>query len=89
MTEVAAKLSPRPAKTIRYVNVTPEDAKKGARSRRECRHSVVDALDELFARTAQGQGERGFSMLETLLGRPATSFDELQVRNAAVFRGEK
>jgi hypothetical protein len=28
-------------------------------------------------------------MVETLLGRPATSFDEFAVRNAAVFRGEK
>jgi len=88
MTEVAAKLSAATGKTIRYVNVTPEDAKK-ARLAAGMPPFLVDALDELFAERRRGKESVVFPMLETLLGRPATSFDEFAVRNAAVFRGEK
>jgi len=88
MTEVAAKLSAATGKTIRYVNVTPEDAKK-ARLAAGMPPFLVDALDELFAERRRGKESVVFPMLETLLGRPATSFDEFAVRNATVFRGEK
>jgi uncharacterized protein YbjT (DUF2867 family) len=88
MTEVAAKLSAATGKTIRYVNVTPEDAKK-ARLAAGMPPFLVDALDELFAERRRGKESVVFPMVETLLGRPATSFDEFAVRNAAVFRGEK
>jgi uncharacterized protein YbjT (DUF2867 family) len=88
MTEVAAKLSAATGKTIRYVNVTPEDAKK-ARLAAGMPPFLVDALDELFAERRRGKESVVSPMVETLLGRPATSFDEFAVRNAAVFRGEK
>ena len=88
MTEVAAKLSAATGKTIHYVNVTPEDAKK-ARLAAGMPPFLVDALDELFAERRRGKESVVFPMLETLLGRPATSFDEFAVRNATVFRGEK
>jgi len=88
MTEVAAKLSAATGKTIRYVNVSPGDAKK-ARLAAGMPPFLVDALDELFAERRKGKESVVSSTVQTILGRPATSFDEFAVRNAAVFRGEK
>ena len=88
MTEVAAKLSAATGKTIRYVNVSAGDAKK-ARLAAGMPPFLVDALDELFAERRKGKESVVSSTVQTILGRPATSFDEFAVRNAAVFRGEK
>ena len=88
MAEVAAKLSAATGKTIRYVNVSPEDAKK-ARLAAGMPPFLVDALDELFAERRKGKESVVSSTVQTILGRPATSFDEFAARNAAVFRGEK
>jgi hypothetical protein len=42
----------------------------------------------LFAERRKGKESRVSRDVETLLGRPATSFDEFAARNAAIFRGE-
>ena len=87
MTEVAAKLSASTGKTIRYVNVPPEDARK-AQLAAGMPPFLADALFELFAERRNGKEAKVWPDAEALLGRPPTSFDEFARRNAAVFRGE-
>jgi uncharacterized protein YbjT (DUF2867 family) len=87
MTEVAAKLSAATGKTIRYVNVAPEDARQ-AQLAAGMPPYLADALFELFAERRNGKEARVWPDAEALLGRPPTSFDEFARRNAAVFRGE-
>ena len=87
MTEVAAKLSAATGKTIRYVNVPPEDARK-AQLAAGMPPFLADALFELFAERRNGKEAKVWPDAEALLGRPPTSFDEFARRNAAVFRGE-
>ncbi len=87
MTEVATKLSAATGKTIRYVNVPPEDARK-AQLAAGMPAYLADALFELFAERRNGKEAKVWPDAEALLGRPPTSFDEFASRNAAVFRGE-
>jgi uncharacterized protein YbjT (DUF2867 family) len=87
MTQVAAKLSAATGKTIRYVNVAPEDARQ-AQLAAGMPPYLADALFELFAERRNGKEARVWPDAEALLGRPPTSFDEFARRNAAVFRGE-
>jgi uncharacterized protein YbjT (DUF2867 family) len=87
MTEVAARLSVATGKTIRYVNVPPEDARK-AQLAAGMPPYLADALFELFAERRNGKEAKVWPDAEALLGRPPTSFDEFARRNAAVFRGE-
>ncbi len=87
MTEVATKLSAAAGKTIRYVNVPPEDARK-AQLAAGMPAYLADALFELFAERRNGKEAKVWPDAEALLGRPPTSFDEFASRNAAVFRGE-
>lgn len=88
MTQVAEKLSSATGKTIRYVNVAPEDAKK-AQLAAGMPAYLVDALGELFAERRKGKESEISPIVPTILGRRATSFDEFAVRNAAIFRGER
>jgi uncharacterized protein YbjT (DUF2867 family) len=87
MTEVAAKLSAAIGKTIRYVNVPPEDARQ-AQLAAGMPPYLADALFELFAERRNGKEAKVWPDAEALLGRPPTSFDDFARRNAAVFRGE-
>jgi uncharacterized protein YbjT (DUF2867 family) len=87
MTEVAAKLSAATGRTIRYVNVSPEEARR-AQLAAGMPAYLVDALAELFAERRKGKESLVSPMVETILGRPATTFDEFAARNAAIFRGE-
>jgi uncharacterized protein YbjT (DUF2867 family) len=87
MTEVATKLSAATGKTIRYVNVPPEDARK-AQLAAGMPAYLADALFELFAERRNGKEAKVWPDAEALLGRRPTSFDEFASRNAAVFRGE-
>ncbi len=87
MTEVAEKLSAATGKTIRYINVPPEDARK-AQLAAGMPPYLADALFELFAERRNGKEATVWPDAEALLGRPPTSFDEFARRNAAVFRGE-
>jgi uncharacterized protein YbjT (DUF2867 family) len=87
MTEVAEKLSAATARTIRYVNVPPEDARKAqlAAGMPPC---LADALFELFAERRNGKEATVWPDAEKLLGRKPASFDEFATRHAAIFRGE-
>jgi uncharacterized protein YbjT (DUF2867 family) len=87
MTEVAEKLSAATGKTIRYVNVPPEDARK-AQLAAGMPSYLADALFELFAERRNGKEATVWPDAAALLGRRPTSFDEFASRNAAVFRGE-
>lgn len=87
MTEVAAKLSAATGKTIRYVNVPPEDARK-AQLAAGMPPYLADALFELFAERRNGKEAKVWPDAGALLGRRPTSFDEFAGCNAALFRGE-
>ncbi len=87
MTEVAEKLSKVTAKTIRYVDVAPEYAKK-AQLAAGMPAYLVDALAELFAERRKGKESEVHLDAAALLGRPATSFDAFAAHHAAIFRGE-
>jgi uncharacterized protein YbjT (DUF2867 family) len=87
MAQVAEKLSAATGKTIRYVNVPPEDARK-AQLAAGMPPYLADALFELFAERRNGKEAKVWPDAAALLGRPPTSFDEFAKRNAAVFRGE-
>jgi uncharacterized protein YbjT (DUF2867 family) len=87
MAEVAEKLSAATGKTIRYVNVPPEDARQ-AQLANGMPPYLADALFELFAERRNGKEAKVWPDAETLLGRRPTSFDEFVRRNAATFRGE-
>ena len=87
MTEVATKLSHATGKTIRYVDVAPEDARK-AQLAAGMPPYLVDALVELFAERRKGKESVVFADAATLLGRPPTSFDAFAARHASIFRGQ-
>jgi uncharacterized protein YbjT (DUF2867 family) len=87
MTEVAEKLSAATGKTIRYVNVPPEDARK-AQLAAGMPPYLADALFELFAERRNGKEAAVWPDAGTLLGRRPKSFDEFARRHAAIFRGE-
>jgi uncharacterized protein YbjT (DUF2867 family) len=87
MTEVAEKLSAATGKTIRYVNVPPEDARK-AQLAAGMPPYLADALFELFAERRNGKESKVWPDAATLLGRKPTSFDQFARNNAAVFRGD-
>jgi hypothetical protein len=50
---------------------------------------LADALAELFAERRKGKEAQASPVIETIIGRRATSFDEFATRNAAIFRGEQ
>jgi uncharacterized protein YbjT (DUF2867 family) len=88
MTEVAERLSAVTGKTIKYINVPPEDAKK-AQLAAGVPPYIADALFELFAERRKGKESQVSPVAETLLGRRPTSFAEFAARNAAIFRGDQ
>jgi uncharacterized protein YbjT (DUF2867 family) len=88
MAEVAAVLSAATGRQIRYVNVSPEDARKSQLATGMPPYNA-DALAELFAERRKGKEARVSPMVQAILGRPATRFEEFARRNAAIFRGEQ
>lgn len=88
MAEVAEKLSKATGRTIRYINVSPEEATR-TRLAAGVPQYAADALDELFAERRKGKEAQVSPIIETIIGRRATSFDEFAARNAAIFRGEQ
>ncbi len=88
MAEVAEKLSSATGKTIRYVNVAPEEAKR-AQLAAGMPQYTADALAELFAERRKGKEAQVSLVIETIIGRRATGFDDFAARNAAIFRGEQ
>jgi uncharacterized protein YbjT (DUF2867 family) len=88
MTEVAEKLSAATGKTIRYVNVAPEDAKQ-AQLAAGMPPYLVDALAELFAERRKGKESEVWPTIESVFGWRPASFGDFARRHAAVFRGEQ
>ena len=88
MSEVAAKLSVATGRPIRYVNIAPEEARK-AQLARGIPEYAADALAELFAERRKGKESQVSPVIEGIIGRRATSFDDFALRNAAIFRGEQ
>jgi uncharacterized protein YbjT (DUF2867 family) len=88
MADVAEKLSTATGKRIEYVNVAPEEA-TSTQLAAGMPPFTADALAELFAERRKGKEAHVSPVVQTILGRPATSFDEFAVRNAAIFRGER
>ncbi len=88
MTEVAEKLSVVTNKPIKYVNVSPEEA-KNANLANGMPPYVADSLFELFAERRKGKESQVSSVIPTIFGWQATRFDEFTARNAAIFRGEQ
>ena len=88
MTEVAERLSAATGKTIKYINVPPEDVRK-AQLAAGVPPYIADALAELFAERRKGKESQVWPIAQTLLGRRPTSFAEFAVRNATIFRGEQ
>lgn len=88
MTEVAERLSAATGKTIKYINVPPEDVRK-AQLAAGVPPYIADALAELFAERRKGKESHVWPIAQTLLGRRPTSFAEFAAGNAAIFRGEQ
>lgn len=88
MAEVAEKLSAATGKSIRYINIAPEDARK-ANLERGMPPYNADSLVELFAERRKGKEATVSPVIATVFGRQPTSFSEFAERNAAVFRGEQ
>jgi uncharacterized protein YbjT (DUF2867 family) len=87
MAEVAEKLSAAIGKTIRYVDVPPQEANK-ARLAAGMPPYLAEGLDELFAERRKGKESRTWPTIEVVFGLQPTTFDEFATRNAAIFRGE-
>jgi uncharacterized protein YbjT (DUF2867 family) len=88
MAEVAEKLSAATGKRIQYINVAPDEVKR-AQLAAGMPPFTADALAELFAERRKGKESQVSPIIPTILGRPATSFDEFAMRHAAIFRGEQ
>jgi uncharacterized protein YbjT (DUF2867 family) len=88
MAEVAQKLSAATGRAIRYVNVSPDEA-RNAQLAAGVPQYTADALAELFAERRKGKESQVSPVIEGIIGRRATSFDEFATRNAAIFRGEQ
>jgi uncharacterized protein YbjT (DUF2867 family) len=87
MDEVAAQLSAAAGRTIRYVNVSPEQARQASLANGIPEY-LADALVELFAQRRAGKEATVYPTLQEVFGIRPTSFAEFAQRHAAVFRGE-
>ena len=87
MTEIAERISQAIGKTIRYVNIAPEE-KKRALLAAGIPPELADAIDDLFAERRKRLESRVYLSTHELLGIQPATFAEFARRNAAVFRGE-
>jgi uncharacterized protein YbjT (DUF2867 family) len=88
MPEVAEKLSAAIGKPVRYVDVSPEEARQ-ARLAAGMPPYLAEGLDELFAERRKGKESQVWPTIEEVFGWRPTSFDEFARRNATIFRGER
>jgi uncharacterized protein YbjT (DUF2867 family) len=88
MTDIAEKLSAATGNRIEYVNVAPEQA-TSAQLAAGMPPYTAEALAELFAERRKGKEAQVSPLVQTILRRPATSFDDFAERHAAIFRGEQ
>jgi uncharacterized protein YbjT (DUF2867 family) len=84
MVDVAGKLSAATGNRIEYVNVAPEQATSA-----QLAAGMPPFMAELFAERRKGKEAQVSPLVQTILGRPATSFDAFAERHAAIFRGEQ
>jgi uncharacterized protein YbjT (DUF2867 family) len=84
MSEVAEQLSQVLERPVRYVNISPEDARQ-ARLAAGLSVFHADALDELFAERRKGKESKVYGTLATFGIKP-TTFVEFVRRNVARFR---
>jgi uncharacterized protein YbjT (DUF2867 family) len=75
MSEVAERLSAATGRTIRYVNVAPEDAKR-AQLAAGVPLYMAHALAELFAERRNGAESKVWPVLQDVFGLRPTSFAE-------------
>jgi uncharacterized protein YbjT (DUF2867 family) len=87
MSEVAERLSTATGRTVRYVNVAPEDARR-AQLAAGVPPFTADALAELFAERRRGKEAQVWPDIEAVFGLRPTRFAEFATRHAAIFRGE-
>jgi hypothetical protein len=87
MTEVAERVSRAIGKTVRYVNVAPEEKRRGLLAA-GTPPELADAIDELFAERRKRLESRLYLGTHELFGIQPTTFAEFARRNAALFRGE-
>jgi len=88
LVEVAEKLSAAIGKTVRYVDVPPEEANK-ARLAAGMPPYLAEGLDELFAERREGKESRVWPTIKDVFGLEPTTFDQFATRNVAIFRGEQ
>jgi uncharacterized protein YbjT (DUF2867 family) len=88
MDEVAAKLTAATGKPIRYVNVSPGDARQTMLGAGMPPY-MADALGELFGIRRAGAESRVYSTTQDVFGIRPTPFSAFAARHAAVFRGEQ
>lgn len=86
MAEVAERISQASGKTVRYVDVTPEEKRKALLAA-GIPPVFADALDELFAERRRRVESRVYLGTHEAFGIRPTPFAEFAHRNAAVFRG--
>jgi uncharacterized protein YbjT (DUF2867 family) len=87
MTQVAERISIATRRPVRYVNVSPVDARKALLEAGTPSY-FADALAELFAERRNGAESRVILGSHELFGVRPTPFAEFAERNASVFRGE-
>ncbi len=88
MADVADKLSAITGKTIKYINVSPEEARNNNLASGMPPY-LADALFELFAERRKGKEAQVSSVIPVIFGWKPTSFDEFAARNVAIFRGDQ
>ncbi len=88
MAEIAEKLSAATGKSIRYINVPPEEAKQ-AQLANGAPPYFADAITELYAERRNGGEATVYPDTAFILGRRPISFDEFARRHVAIFRGEQ
>ena len=88
MAEVAERLSAATGRTIRYVNVAPEEV-RSAQLTAGMPEYIADALAELFAERRRGMEANVWPDIESIFGLRPTTFADFANRHAAIFRGEQ
>jgi uncharacterized protein YbjT (DUF2867 family) len=88
MAEVAERISQAIGRTIRYVNVAPEERSQRLWWGHQGSPAFADAMDELFRERREGIESRVDVSTHEAFGIRPTTFAEFAQRNAAVIRGE-
>ncbi len=87
MTEIAEQISGAIGKTVRYVNVAPEERRRALLAA-GIPPAIADALDVQFSERRKGSESKVYPGTHKAFGVHPTTFVEFAHRNAATFRGE-